>query len=137
MGDGRNWVVMTPLKGTPPSDAGEFGRITGLSSKALRLYGERGLLVPSSKDATSGYRQYTASDVERAGRIALMRQAGISLSEIGRFLADPRFSTIEGWLAAVDMERDALERAQRAGPRPRVCSHQVLRGTLWQSSSVA
>lgn len=90
---------------------GEFERITGLSSKAIRLYEERGLLVASSKDATSGYRQYTTSDVERAGRTALLRQGGISLSEIGRFLADPRLSTIEAWLAAADIERDARRNA--------------------------
>ncbi|MEV0732953.1 MerR family DNA-binding transcriptional regulator [Polymorphospora sp. NPDC050346] len=36
--------------------AGEFQAITGLSAKALRLYAERGILVPASVAPHSGYR---------------------------------------------------------------------------------
>jgi DNA-binding transcriptional MerR regulator len=92
----------------------EFGRITGLSSKAVRLYEERGLLSPSSRDLDLGYRRYTEADVARAGRIALLRRAGITLSEIGRFLADPRLPTIEAWLAAIDSERHERRNALAA-----------------------
>jgi len=37
---------------------GEFSRITGLSIKALRLYHEKGILVPGRVDDATGYRYY-------------------------------------------------------------------------------
>ncbi|MGO9082934.1 MAG: MerR family DNA-binding transcriptional regulator, partial [Streptosporangiaceae bacterium] len=37
---------------------GEFARRSRLSLKALRLYDERGVLVPSRVDQASGYRYY-------------------------------------------------------------------------------
>lgn len=93
---------------------GEFGRITGLSAKAIRIYEDRGLLAPSAKDVGSGYRRYTTADVNRAGRIALLRRGGISLSEIGRFLADPTLSMIDSWLRDVDSERNERRNALNA-----------------------
>ena len=39
--------------------AGEFGAAARLSSKALRLYAEEGLLVPASVDPATGYRLYS------------------------------------------------------------------------------
>ena len=39
---------------------GEFAAASRLSQKALRLYGEKGLLPPARVDPDSGYR-YTAS----------------------------------------------------------------------------
>ncbi len=35
---------------------GKFSLITRLSQRALRIYDERGLLVPDIKDALTGYR---------------------------------------------------------------------------------
>jgi MerR family regulatory protein len=42
--------------------AGEFGAAARLSSKALRLYAEEGLLVPASVDPATGYRLYSPVD---------------------------------------------------------------------------
>lgn len=83
---------------------GEFSRVTGLSPKAISVYEARGLLGAVILDERSGYRRYTHAHVARAGRIALLRRAGISLPEIERFLCDPRASTIDEWLAAVEAE---------------------------------
>lgn len=84
----------------------EFCHLTGLSPKALRLYEERGLLQPRSVDPGSRYRRYGEAEVTRAGRIALLRRAGISLGEIARFLDAPEEPTIEDWLRGIDDERD-------------------------------
>ncbi len=92
----------------------EFARITGLSAKAVRLYEERGLLAPASIDGSSGFRRYTNAEVTRAGRIALLRRAGIPLTEIGGFLADPQPSTIDRWLSVADAERNGRRNALRA-----------------------
>jgi DNA-binding transcriptional MerR regulator len=46
---------------------GEFASASRLSQKALRLYGEKGLLPPTWVDPASGYRYYTLEQV-RKGR---------------------------------------------------------------------
>ena len=82
----------------------EFSAVTGLSVKALRLYDERGLLVPAWVGRTTGYRRYTEDQIATAGRIALPRRAGIGLGDIARFLATPNAATIERWLADLAAE---------------------------------
>jgi DNA-binding transcriptional MerR regulator len=61
---------------------GEFARYSRLSPKALRLYDELGLLEPARVDEDSGYRYYSASQLERARLIAAFRQLQIPLAEI-------------------------------------------------------
>ncbi len=61
---------------------GEFATRSRLSPKALRLYDELGLLPPARVDDDSGYRYYTASQLDRARLIAGLRQLQISLAEI-------------------------------------------------------
>lgn len=61
---------------------GEFSRITGLTIKALRLYHEKGILVPHTVDERSGYRYYTHEDAEKGRLIKSLREMEISLSEL-------------------------------------------------------
>jgi DNA-binding transcriptional MerR regulator len=67
---------------------GEFGRRAGLSIKALRLYEGSGLLPPAEVDP-SGYRRYTAAQLDRAGRIGLLRRLGMPLAVIAETLDLP------------------------------------------------
>lgn len=66
---------------------GEFGRRAGLSVKALRLYDVSGLLPPAATDPVSGYRRYTADQLERARRISLLRRMDMPLRVIAEVLA--------------------------------------------------
>ncbi len=61
---------------------GEFAKHSRLSPKALRLYDELGLLEPARVDDDSGYRYYSASQLDRAWLIAALRQLQIPLAEI-------------------------------------------------------
>lgn len=61
---------------------GEFARHSRLSPKALRLYDELGLLEPARVDDDSGYRYYSALQLDRAWLIAALRQLQIPLAEI-------------------------------------------------------
>jgi DNA-binding transcriptional MerR regulator len=61
---------------------GEFAKRSQLSPKALRLYDELALLTPARVDDGSGYRYYTASQLDRARLIAALRQLQIPLAEI-------------------------------------------------------
>ena len=65
---------------------GTFSRITQLSQKALRLYDERGLLVPAARDICTGYRYYTFAQVERGIRIRHLLWLGFGLSEVEAIL---------------------------------------------------
>ncbi|BBL67329.1 MerR family transcriptional regulator [Methanoculleus chikugoensis] len=65
---------------------GTFSRITHLSQKALRLYDERGLLVPAARDICTGYRYYTFAQVERGIRIRHLLWLGFGLSEVEAIL---------------------------------------------------
>jgi effector-binding domain-containing protein len=61
---------------------GKFSLITRLSQKALRLYDERGLLIPEIKDLCTGYRYYTGAQIPRGVSIKTLCSLGFSLSEI-------------------------------------------------------
>ncbi|WP_086830850.1 MerR family transcriptional regulator [Streptomyces sp. NRRL B-24572] len=65
---------------------GELAARTGLSPKALRLYGARGLLSPARVDPRTGFRRYGLAQVERARRIALLRATGMPLDRIAAVL---------------------------------------------------
>ncbi|MDV2481347.1 MerR family transcriptional regulator [Methanoculleus sp. Wushi-C6] len=65
---------------------GTFSQITRLSQKALRLYDERGLLVPAARDICTGYRYYTFAQVERGIRIRHLLWLGFGLSEVETIL---------------------------------------------------
>lgn len=54
--------------------------ITGLTSKAIRLYEEKGLVFPAR--CCNGYREYDAEALNRLKQIKLLRDLGISISEI-------------------------------------------------------
>jgi DNA-binding transcriptional MerR regulator/effector-binding domain-containing protein len=65
---------------------GEFSQVTGLSVKTLRFYHEKGILVPSAVDETTGYRFYDASKIEKARVIMRLRSMEFSLEDIAAVL---------------------------------------------------
>jgi DNA-binding transcriptional MerR regulator len=69
---------------------GEFARRSRLSLKALRLYDERGVLVPSRVDQASGYRYYDVGQVDEARLVVMLRQLDLPLAAIRELLVcDP------------------------------------------------
>jgi DNA-binding transcriptional MerR regulator len=79
-------VENEPVRGLQIT-TGEFGRLSGLSSKALRLYDMSGLLSPASVDPFTGYRRYAPEQLERARRIGMLRQVDMPLAVIADVLA--------------------------------------------------
>lgn len=67
----------------------EMSRASGLSVKALRLYHDKGLLVPAQVDSGSGYRRYGSAQVDQGQRIALLRRLDMPLAEIATVLDSP------------------------------------------------
>jgi len=69
---------------------GEFARRSRLSLKALRLYDERGVLVPARVDQASGYRYYDPAQLDQARLVVMLRQLQLPLAAIKGLLAcDP------------------------------------------------
>jgi len=62
----------------------EAAKRLGVSAKALRLYEQRGLIVPSRTAA--GWRVYGPGEMARAAEIAALRALGLSLAQVGRVL---------------------------------------------------
>jgi DNA-binding transcriptional MerR regulator len=75
----------------------EAAKRLGVSTKALRLYEQRGLLAPVRTEA--GWRTYGPAEVAKAGEILALRALGLSLVQVTRVLnGDPQF--LEPALAA-------------------------------------
>lgn len=93
---------------------------TGLSRKTIRLYEEKGLLVPQ-KESRNGrdYREYTPEDVELLREIATLRRAWFTMDEIARMQQDPDaieeiFPQYLRWLEQQKITLESLLNAARA-----------------------
>jgi DNA-binding transcriptional MerR regulator len=62
----------------------EAARRLGVSAKALRLYEQRGLVIPVRTAA--GWRAYGPDEMARAAEIAALRALGLSLAQVARVL---------------------------------------------------
>jgi DNA-binding transcriptional MerR regulator len=74
---------------------GEFAAASRLSQKALRLYGENGVLPPAWVDPDNGYRYYSVEQLHAATLVALLRRAGMPLVDIRSFLRSPSLERLE------------------------------------------
>ena len=63
----------------------EVSERTGLSAHTLRFYEKEGLL-PDVRRSASGIRQYSEEDMELIGGICCLKNTGMSLREIARFM---------------------------------------------------
>lgn len=67
----------------------EAARRLGVSAKALRLYEQRGLVVPGRTQA--GWRAWSQEDMARAADIVALRALGFSLDQVARVMnGDPK-----------------------------------------------
>lgn len=74
---------------TPFLSASEAAKRLGVSTKALRLYEQRGLVTPAR--TVSGYRTYGPDEMTRAAEIVALRALGLSLAQVAQVLeGDPQ-----------------------------------------------
>jgi len=95
---------------------GEFARLARLSPKALRLYDQSGLLTPDRVDPATGYRWYSAEQLERARLVAALRQIGVPLAQIRPVVELPPqqcAQRVRAWWA--ETEADHAARRELAG----------------------
>lgn len=63
----------------------EVSKKTGLTAHTLRYYEKEGLLSGVER-TQGGFRQYTDEDLERLGLICCLKNTGMSIQEIARFV---------------------------------------------------
>jgi len=90
---------------------GRVARSCGVSTRTLRHYDARGLLVPD-RDPANGYRVYRRSHLLRLQRILLLRSFGLSLGSIAEVLDDELDDTeaLRKHLKHVEAEQERLTR---------------------------
>lgn len=91
---------------------GEAARAVGVSTKAIRVWESKGL-IPVAARTTTGYRLFTATDLDRLRFIRQAKTLGLTLSEIGTIIAmqhagaspcDRVRQAIDNHLAAIDQK---------------------------------
>jgi DNA-binding transcriptional MerR regulator len=95
---------------------GEFSQIARVSGRLLRYYDSIGLLRPQRIDPETGYRYYSAGQLERLNRILALKELGLSLDQVARMLDDKiSAAEIRGMLALkkAELERNLAEEAAR------------------------
>jgi len=63
----------------------DVSKKTGLSAHTLRYYEKEGL-ISGVERTPGGFRQYTDEDMERLGLICCLKNTGMSIREIARFV---------------------------------------------------
>jgi DNA-binding transcriptional MerR regulator len=116
-------------------NASDAARRLGISTKALRLYEQRGLLAPMRSDA--GWRAYGPTDLERASEIVALRALGFSLAQVARILKGDA-SGLEAALVAHEATLDArLRTLVKALDRVRALRGDLARGSTPSATDLA
>ncbi|MEV2226711.1 MerR family transcriptional regulator [Nocardia vinacea] len=87
---------------------GQLARYAGVTTKAVRVYHDRGLLPEPERDS-SGYRRYRAEDAVQLVKIKTLARAGVPLARVKQLLAA---STGEFTAAISEIDHQLAERAQ-------------------------
>ena len=89
----------------------ELAARTGVSAKTIRYYESIDLLPPPQRDINN-YRRYRETDVERLQFISSARRLGLSLADIGAFLAlrDQQVPPCAAVLATLDQHVADIDR---------------------------
>ena len=67
---------------------GEFSRLCKVTVRTLRHYEKIGLLAPGETDRWTGYRYYTAAQMQTMGIIKRLKELGYTLEEIKGYLEE-------------------------------------------------
>ncbi len=62
---------------------GEFAQLSQVTIKTLHHYSDIGLFEPAHVDPWTNYRYYTIEQLPRIHRIMALKEAGLSLDQIG------------------------------------------------------
>jgi len=95
---------------------GEFARMAQVSRRQLRHWDDIGLLQPAKVDPNTGYRYYSASQLTALNRVVALKELGLSLDQIQRFVYDDvSLDEMQGMLLLrkVEIEQQVLAEMRR------------------------
>ena len=78
--------------------AGELAKLVGVSSRTIRFYDEKEILIPSGY-SKEGYRLYDEQAIVTLQQIIMLKYVGLSLEEIGSILKHEEQMTIADMLS--------------------------------------
>lgn len=99
----------------------EIAEFFGVTPKALRLYEQKGIILPCKIDSETGYRYYSADQVKKLNALIELQELGFSLNEIKKIMdgglksegfKDALYSKKVHWeqeKAAIQKKIDAIE----------------------------
>ncbi|MGR5231801.1 Cu(I)-responsive transcriptional regulator [Vibrio rotiferianus] len=64
---------------------GAVAKLTGLSSKSIRMYEDKGIISPPTR-SDSGYREYSDKHIQELNLVSRAKNAGFSLQECKEFV---------------------------------------------------
>lgn len=95
---------------------GRMASLNCVSTRALRMYDEMGLLVPAERDESTGYRYYSLAQCATLDAIQQLQHLGFSLEEIKELLDahDERalYQRLEDRERVIDDQMDDLQRSK-------------------------
>ena len=95
---------------------GEMSKLYNISTDILRYYEKEGILCPEKKDE-NGYRYYSASQIWKLGTIRALRNLGIGLDEIRKYLGGRSIQRssemIDFQLRVIDKKLNELEELKK------------------------
>jgi DNA-binding transcriptional MerR regulator/effector-binding domain-containing protein len=109
---------------------GDFSRLARVTIKTLHHYDEAGLLQPWHVDQHSGYRYYSASQLETLQRILLLKDLGFALEQIRELLS----ADADTWAKTLDRRQSEL-RESIAADQSRLLRLSALRQALEHSGT--
>lgn len=71
----------------PLMKIGEIAAFYNVSVKAIRIYEKKGILMPAKVDPYTGYRYYTADQVQILDALLELKMLGFSLNEIKNIMS--------------------------------------------------
>ena len=92
-------------------NVGEVAALAGVTVRTLHHYDRIGLVCPSHRTA-AGYRDYTASDLDRLLQVLVYRELGFPLEEVATLLDDPDADPAAHLRRQHRLLRDRLERTR-------------------------
>jgi len=84
----------------------EFAAISGISRKLLIYYDKYGILHPEAVDRENNYRYYSYRQIDTANVIVSLREVGMPLESIRRYLTT---KSPENLLKVLEMQEDSLD----------------------------
>lgn len=105
----------------------DVAKKTGLTSKAIRFYEEKGLVTPPLR-SENGYRTYTQKHLNELTLLRQARQVGFNLEECGELVNlfnDPRRHS-------ADVKKRTLERSRRSSAISASCNQCAINCWRWR-----